>query len=136
VIGVLVDIPQVTDVGKVETAWAVLSELYAAMPFLMDLSGDRRRAHAASSIVTTWNACKQKLSFNDIEKPTFVSALEDRISRFGKSNDDLVVKEMDKPAMGTVEPPEFEFWPGGSIATVPFNFNYADIDWSFWESIN
>lgn len=125
--------PQLADVAKVKEAWALLVDLYAVVPFLMELSDDRRRAHAAGLAIASWNACRRKPGLESMAKPIFVSSLEERMSQLG---DGAGATQEVLNAPNVVEPVEPDFWQGQGDFGEPFNFNFADIDWSFWDSIS
>ena len=48
--------------------------------FLMELSDDKRRVYAASSMIAPWNMCRLKCGLECTKKSQFVSQLEKSIS--------------------------------------------------------
>jgi hypothetical protein len=118
-----------TDVNLIRSAWTLLSQLYAVADHLSDLQDDRRKSHAARSVVATWYECRQKPGLAAMEKPAFVSQLEKDLAGL-ESNTDT-----DKQSQVSVSQ---ELWQARPIETElqPFGFEFADIDWAFWDSIS
>ncbi|KAF4973350.1 hypothetical protein FSARC_328 [Fusarium sarcochroum] len=132
-IGVLVDMSNLKDVNMIKEAWSLLSQLYDVAGHLSDLGEDRRNAHAARSVVATWYECCQKPGLRTTEKPNFVSDLESRLSELESSTIRLDGTEKDGqagdlPDIWQTRPGEDDFHP--------FGFEFADIDWAFWDSIS
>lgn len=117
------------DIMLIKSAWTLLSQLYAVADHLSDLEDDRRKSHAARSVIATWYECSQKPGLTEMQKPGFVSKLEKDLaeleSRETADNGDQV---------SVVQ----EVWKTGPVETElqPFGFEFADIDWAFWDNIN
>lgn len=121
-----------TDVTIIQSAWSLLEDLYTSAHHLTDMSEDRRVSHAAKSVIATWNECRQKPGLEYMEKPTFVSELEELVAQDERNiAGDAGRKENQ---MGTV----MDFGQGrtGDDDLQPFGFEFADIDWAFWDSIS
>ncbi|KAF4437485.1 hypothetical protein F53441_13022 [Fusarium austroafricanum] len=95
---------------------------------LWAISDDRRKAHAARSVIATWYECQQKPGLGGMAKPKFVSKLED----------DIAALEGNAVGGGDVQVDGLQEWQNGSgeDELQPFGFEFADIDWAFWESIS
>ncbi|CAF3591071.1 unnamed protein product [Fusarium graminearum] len=131
-IGILVDMTLLTDVTIIQSAWSLLEDLYTSAHHLTDMSEDRRVSHAAKSVIATWNECRQKPGLEYMEKPTFVSELEELLAQDERNiASDISRKENQ---MDTV----MDFGQGrtGDDDLQPFGFEFADIDWAFWDSIS
>ncbi|UZP42969.1 hypothetical protein NXS19_010785 [Fusarium pseudograminearum] len=131
-IGILVDMTLLSDVTTIQSAWSLLEDLYTSAHHLTDMSEDRRVSHAAKSVIATWNECRQKPGFEYMEKPTFVSELEELLAQDERNiAGDAGRKENQ---LDTV----MDFGQGktGEDDLQPFGFEFADIDWAFWDSIS
>ncbi|RGP79883.1 hypothetical protein FLONG3_1954 [Fusarium longipes] len=131
-IGILVDMTLLTDITMIQSAWSLLEDLYAATDHLTDMSEDRRTLHAAKSVIATWNECRQKPGLENMAKPAFVSQLEGLLALAeGSTAPDTSGEESQ---MGVV----LDFGQGRAAEDdfQPFGFEYADIDWAFWDSIS
>ncbi|KAG9502046.1 hypothetical protein J7337_007757 [Fusarium musae] len=112
-----------------EAPWTLLSQLYAVADHISDLEDDRRKSHAARSVVATWYECSQKPGLAGMQKPGFVSKLEKDLA-------DLENK-MNEDNGGQISVVQ-EVWQTQPVETElqPFGFEFTDIDWAFWDSIN
>jgi hypothetical protein len=131
VIGILVDMTLLTDITKIQSAWSLLADLYAVTDHLTDMSEDRRTLHAAKSVIATWNECRQKPGLESMEKPAFVSQLEGLLAEAeGSVAEDASGKESQMDVA-------LDFGQGrtGEDDLQPFGFEFADIDWAFWDSM-
>ncbi|KAF5660542.1 hypothetical protein FHETE_8882 [Fusarium heterosporum] len=130
-IGILVDLPNLADVNLMRSAWALLAELYAVADHLSDISEDKRNAQAAKSVVATWYECRQKPALRDMPKPDFVSELERRLLELeGNFAGDASGSE------GQAELQNLWQTRPGEDDLQPFGFEFTDIDWAFWDSID
>ncbi|KAF4993563.1 hypothetical protein FGRMN_6422 [Fusarium graminum] len=130
-IGILVDLPNLADVNLMRSAWILLAELYAVADHLSDISDDKRNAQAAKSVVATWYECRQKPALRDMPKPDFVSKLERRLlelegSFAGDANGNA----------GQIDLQNVWQTRAGEDDLQPFGFEFTDIDWAFWDSID
>ncbi|KAI7758852.1 hypothetical protein LZL87_013812 [Fusarium oxysporum] len=128
-IGILVDMSNLPDVNLIKSAWTLLSQLYAVADHVSDLEDDRRKSHAARSVVATWYECRQKPGLAEIQKPGFVSKLEKDLAELERKT------SADEESQVSVSQ---EVWQTRPVETElqPFGFEFADIDWAFWDSIN
>ncbi|KAF5568823.1 hypothetical protein FPHYL_2630 [Fusarium phyllophilum] len=128
-IGILVDMSNLKDVTLIKSAWTLLSQLYAVVDHISDLEDDRRKSHAARSVVATWYECSQKPGLAEMQKPGFVSKLEKDLAelenKINGARENQVSVSQD---VWQARPVEAELQP--------FGFEFADIDWAFWDSIN
>ncbi|KAH7183259.1 uncharacterized protein B0J16DRAFT_163200 [Fusarium flagelliforme] len=131
-IGILVDMSSLTDVTMIQSAWSLLSELYAVADQLTDMPEDRRTSHAAKSVIATWYECRQKPGLTDMEKPEFVSQLEEILTET-EGNVIEYTNDKDAPMSSLLE---FGLGRAGEDDLQPFGFEFADIDWAFWDSIS
>ncbi|KAF4338223.1 hypothetical protein FBEOM_7888 [Fusarium beomiforme] len=128
-IGILVDMSSLTDVNLIKSAWSLLSQVYGVADYLSDLEDDRRKHQAAKSVVATWYECQQKPGLANMEKPAFVSKLEIDLAKLeNKVNLDVVENDSQVEVSWQGQPTETELQP--------FGFEFADIDWAFWDSIS
>ncbi|KAK2612803.1 hypothetical protein QQS21_001255 [Conoideocrella luteorostrata] len=132
-IALLLDMPQLRDSNKIKAAWTLLDDLYAMVAFLTDFSEDKRRLSAADLLIVTWNVCERKPELGSMRKPAFVAKLEDDISRF---RDKLNMAEEVIGVSGSIKPTESEFTENQPGTGDLLNFNFADIDWSYWDTVN
>ncbi|KAH7245151.1 hypothetical protein BKA59DRAFT_475417 [Fusarium tricinctum] len=133
-IGILVDIPNLSDVTMIQSAWTLLAELYSVTAHISDLSEDRRNLHAAKSVVTTWYECQQKPGLRDMEKPRFVSDLERRLWELdGNGNGNGTGDASSSDGQANLQ----NVWQNQTREDelLPFGFEFADIDWAFWDSM-
>ena len=126
---------QLSDVAKIKAAWTLLADMYDTIASLFDLSADRRRLHAASSIVATWNACQHRPGLELMEKPAFVAKLESRISQFSTVVDDNGSQESSNDQGRAGVSAEADIWQVREDMNELLSVNFADIDWAFWEGI-
>ncbi|EXK86459.1 hypothetical protein FOQG_09729 [Fusarium oxysporum f. sp. raphani 54005] len=128
-IGILVDMSNLADVNLIKSAWKLLSQLYAVADHLSDLEDDRRKSHAARSVVATWHECRQKPGLTEMQKPGFVTKLEKDLAELERKTIADVESQVGVPQ---------EIWQTRPVETElqPFGFEFADIDWAFWDSIN
>ncbi|KAM0444948.1 hypothetical protein ACHAQK_002485 [Fusarium lateritium] len=130
-IGILVDMPNLSDVTMIKSAWTLLAELYSVTAHISDLSEDRRNAHAARSVVATWYECRQKQGLRDMEKPGFVSDLERRMWELdGNAAGDV------RGSDGQIDVQDLWQIRSRDDELQPFGFEFADIDWAFWDSMS
>lgn len=117
------------DVNLIKSAWTLLSQLYAVADHLSDLEDDRRKSHAARSVVATWYECRQKPGLTEMQKPGFVTKLERDLAELERKTIADVESQVGVPQ---------EVWQTRPVETElqPFGFEFADIDWAFWDSIN
>ncbi|KAK2472753.1 hypothetical protein H9L39_14928 [Fusarium oxysporum f. sp. albedinis] len=129
VIGILVDMSNLADVNLIKSAWTLLSQLYAVADHLSDLEDDRRKSHAARSVVATWYECRQKPGLTEMQKPGFVTKLEKDLAELERKTIAELESQFGVPQ---------EVWQTRPVETElqPFGFEFADIDWAFWDSIN
>ena len=132
VIGILVDMSGLTDVTMIQSAWSLLSELYAVVDQLKDMSEDRRTLHAAKSVIATWYECRQKPGLTDMEKPEFVSQLEEILTE----TEGIVIEDTNDKDAPMSSLLDFGQGRAGEDDLQPFGFEFADIDWAFWDSIS
>ncbi|KAM0355065.1 hypothetical protein ACHAPU_000917 [Fusarium lateritium] len=130
-IGILVDLPNLADVNLMKSAWTLLAELYAVAGHLSDISDDKRNAQAAKSVVATWYECRHKPGLRDMLKPDFVSGLERRLLELERNDAGDV-----SGSVGQVDLQNLWQTRTGEDDLQPFGFEFADIDWAFWDSIN
>ncbi|RBQ69220.1 hypothetical protein FVER14953_12420 [Fusarium verticillioides] len=128
-IGILVDMSNLKDVTLIKSAWTLLSQLYAVADHISDLEDDRRKSHAARSVVATWYECSQKPGLAGMQKPGFVSKLEKDLADLESK-----INEDNGGQISVVQ----EIWQTQPVETElqPFGFEFTDIDWAFWDSIN
>lgn len=162
VVGLLADIPQLTDVVKLKRSWTLLADLYDVIPFLKELPEDRRREHAARSVILTWHACKDKRGLETMRKPAFVTELETSLALLeggthvaaaqhqekGNGRDDAadladrvrvgneIVDNGSTDMLPAIDVTDSDIWQMRDDLGDFFNFNFADINWSFWDSID
>ncbi|RBR10317.1 hypothetical protein FVER53590_12420 [Fusarium verticillioides] len=128
-IGILVDMSNLKDVTLIKSAWTLLSQLYAVADHISDLEDDRRKSHAARSVVATWYECSQKPGLAGMQKPGFVSKLEKDLADLESK-----INEDNGGQISVVQ----EVWQTQPVETElqPFGFEFTDIDWAFWDSIS
>jgi hypothetical protein len=130
VIAMLVDMPHLTDCSKIKAAWALLEDLYAAASFLKDFSEDKKRLRAAELLIAAWDACINKPGLENMTRPDFVAELEALVS-------DIEVNEVSAATgqRGTrVAEPVADDFPGvGESISGLLDFEFADIEWSYWQ---
>jgi hypothetical protein len=120
-----------TDVAKIQSAWSLLEDLYTATEHLTDMSEDRRTSHAAKSVIATWNECRQKPGLEYMEKPPFVSHLEDLLAQDERN----LASEASRKENQMDTTMDLGQGKAGEDDLQPFGFEFADIDWAFWDSI-
>jgi hypothetical protein len=113
----------------------MLTDLYAVVAHLSDLSYDRRNAAAAKSVVATWYECQQNSGLGPTMKPPFVSDLEERLAEYDDMNQTLDHRD---PTEGQTPTPFPQLWDNEGVEGYlqPFDFSFAEIDWSFWENMS
>ena len=119
---VLVEASRQNDSSRTREIWDLLSDLYATNSFLSELSEDRRRSHAASLIINAWKAQSKPDSNHHLTKPGFVSALETQVLR-----DNIRLGPETDPVAGPIIDQDIN---------AMLDFDFQDIDWSFWNSID
>lgn len=136
---VLVEMSHDIDGEMPQHIWALLSDLYAANESLLELTDDRRRLHAAELIIKAWKACRSKRTAkNIVSKPDFIGDLENRlVACMSHPTEPLTFEETDRDAQQ--EPIDLngsKSFLDDEDFNVLFNLDFADIDWSFWNSID
>lgn len=125
-ITLLVDLPQLTDVGRIKAAWALLGDLYGAAAFLKDFAVDQRRLRAAELVLAAWKACASKSVVEGMQTPGFVTELETLVSQAmateGGALPDWQVGEPIADGLRTDQ-----------TFSELLNLDFADIDWSYWQ---
>ena len=136
---VLVELSQQNDTSKIQQLWNLLSDLYSACPTLSDLSEDRRKSHTAGLVIAAWKARQNKPGADlSLPKPEFVThlgaqLLESRTGHAGKPSAKMVHQESARNRFEPVTPEKFL---ADQDADFVFDFDFQDIDWSFWSSID
>lgn len=136
---VLVEASHESDMDKCQRIWTLLSDLYAANTSLLELAEDRRKLHAAELIVAAWKTCQSKGTVGQSSlRPNFVINLENRLAEcLAKSTQRSSTKngheENPEGAVGLETPQSL---PVEQDASVLFDLDFQDIDWSFWNSID
>lgn len=116
----------------IQSAWSLLAELYAGADHLKEMGDDRRTVHAARSVIATWYECRQKPVLTCMEKPAFVSQLEGLVTEAeGNTDGETGNQEIQTGAML-----DLGLGKSGDDDLQPFGFEFADIDWAFWDSIS
>ncbi|KAJ4163193.1 hypothetical protein LMH87_004937 [Akanthomyces muscarius] len=124
-ITLLVDMPQMTDEGRIKAAWALLADLYEAAAFLKDFALDQRRLRAAELVLAAWKACASKPVVNGMQKPALITELETIVSQATATDDthpDLQISE--HVADGTQTDQTF---------SELLALDFVDIEWSYWQ---
>ena len=137
---ILVEASQQTVEPKAQRIWDLLSNLYSSNAFLVEISEDRRRVHAAELVVAAWKAREHKTARNLCPpKPAFVTILENQLkiqhTKSGQKRD-ADAAQLDDAKPGSVQLPSDELFPEQKEADFDFNLDFQDIDWSFWSSID
>lgn len=135
---VLVEAWRENDVIRAQQTWDLLANVYATNPSLFELSGDRRRHHAAELVVAAWKAWQHRLEPSNLctSPPEFVSRLTTGLTACKLDVDQVgtSVHEHQYDANASLIPITPE-----SIMTEDvhafFEIDFQDIDWSFWNSI-
>lgn len=124
-ITILVDLPQLADVGRVEAAWALLTDLYGAAAFLKDFAIDKRRLRAAELVLAAWKACACKSAAAGMQQPALITELETIVSQAMTTHGaqlDLQISE--HVADGTQTEQTF---------SELLALDFVDIEWSYWQ---
>lgn len=134
---VLVEASRQEDESKTQRIWDLLADLYKSNSTLSELSEDRRRSHAAKLIVTAWKARQTKADpQQNLQKPDFVHQLE--ILLTGSSTEQPQTSSAGVTQQSSTEPGLAPITPESSAADLDigttFDFDFQDIDWSFWSS--
>jgi len=136
---VLVQASHENDSDKCQRMWALLSELYATMTSLFELTEDRRRLHAADLVVAAWRTCQSKGTVGPLSAtPDFVSSLERRLKecRTEPTLDDGIQDEHENGAGISGRPNNPLNFLSEQDAESLFDLDFQDIDWAFWNSID
>ncbi|KAK5065412.1 hypothetical protein LTR84_001250 [Exophiala bonariae] len=127
---ILIEASRQDDPSKVQQLWELLARVYDANTSLYQLSEDRRRLHAAELVLSASKTRQMKPSPNNCpQTPEFVIKLEAQVAGLaGKA-----AAESTTPSPNIVRDLSTEF-PTFENA-VPFDLDFQDVDWGFWESI-
>lgn len=138
---------------KAEQIWELLSEVYAANRGLSELSKDRRKAYAVELMVAAWKP-RDKFLFEQSQRddgyhppkePAFLVALEVEVAKLKEADttdqskrkhDDAEIVDLPpvkKSAISIDTQPQVV--PMGDPAIGQFDFDFDDVDWSFWNAI-
>ena len=135
----LVEMSQGNDSSKTQRIWDLLSSLYTANASLSELLEDRRRLHAARLVVVAWKARPNKSDTDrSLPNPEFVLNLEARLSE-GSTGiaPNIKAKETPQESVGqSLDPIIPEGFMAEQDFSAVFDFDFPDIDWSFWNSID
>ena len=135
---VLVEMSQRHVSSKAQRIWDLLSGLYTSNASLSELLEDRRRLHAARLVVAAWKARQNKSDTDRTLPPDFIANLETRLSE-GSTGLAPNIKAKETP-QESVEKSLEPMIPEGFVAeqdfSALFDFDFPDIDWSFWNSID
>ena len=124
-ITLLVDLPQLNEVGRVKAAWVLLGDLYEAAEFLNDFALDQRRLRAAELVVAAWKACASKSVVDGMQKPAFITLLESLVSQAMTTDGAPPESEIiDHAADGAVTEQTF---------SELLNLDFANIEWFYWQ---
>lgn len=138
---ILVEVSQQSVPAKIERIWNLLAQLYAANTSLLELADDRRKLHAARLVVAAGQACQTK---SNIHKSSSMSILiidlESRLAQIAPTNEQAV-KPNQSYEVGTDLDNTSTITQAVPIeqdvdAVVSFDFDFEDIDWEFWNSID
>jgi hypothetical protein len=130
---VLVEASEQSDVRKAQELWDLLASVYAANADLFELAEDRRKLHAAELIVAAWHAYRSKHGSLQLEDPTFVTQLGQKLSDYDADLAPQISQSGPRdgdqqgiPNTGLTPEADFDF---------DFDMDFQDIDWSFWSSM-
>ncbi|MDI1489607.1 MAG: hypothetical protein OHK93_000804 [Ramalina farinacea] len=136
---VLVEMSHGKDSSKAQRIWDLLSDLYTANASLSELLEDRRRLHAARLVVTAWKACLNNPDTDrSLPNPDFVANLEARLSEVSTGlAPNIKAKDTPHETVGqSLDPMIPEGFMAEQDFSAAFDFDFPDIDWSFWNSID
>jgi hypothetical protein len=131
---VLVEASEQSDVYKAQELWDLLASVYATNADLFELAEDRRKLHAAELIVAAWHAYRSKYNSQQLEDPTFVSQLGQKLSTYGA---DLAPQTAQTgPRHGDHQDiPDTRLSLEANL-DFDFDMDFQDIDWSFWSTMD